>query len=226
MTQQPNQKHLSTPSINPRKLPKQQRSIAMVKALKESCLQILKNEGAEQLNLAHLSDISGVAVASIYEYFPTIESVVAAVLKEYRYQRAIMIKKQLNALDNNSTLKDAIAIWVNESIAMRISLSQLHKEIYDRHINEFEVPLRELINSDRKELAIQTEGMCSLMQRFASEITFDNMHEAVFITLRLIQTASSCITLEHTFLDPCISERIVESIYQLLTYQPNQLRSE
>lgn len=222
MTQPTHHKHLSTPSINPRKVPKQQRSIAMVDALKESCLQILKNEGAEQLNLAHLSDVSGVSVASIYEYFPTIESVVAAVLKECRHQRAIVIKQKLDNLDSRSSLKEAITLLVNESIAMRISLSQLHHGIYDKHVNEFEVPLRELINSDHEELAIQTEGMCGLMQRFANEITFDNMHEAVFMTLRIMQTASSCMTLEHTFSDSCASERIIEAIYQLLTYQKSQ----
>lgn len=64
----------------PRKRPKQARSVALVDALKLAGRDILEREGREALSIYRLSDYSGVAISSIYEYFPTIESLISAIL--------------------------------------------------------------------------------------------------------------------------------------------------
>ena len=68
----------------PRKEPRQARSMALVTALKQTGRQILESEGRDALNALRLAEDSGVAISSIYEYFPTMEALIAAVFDDYR----------------------------------------------------------------------------------------------------------------------------------------------
>src|ERR1700742_2288720 len=75
--------HLDPPG-RPRKQPRQLRSVALVDALKEACRDILEKEGHGALSLHRVSEQAGVAVSSIYEYFPTLESLIAAIFYDFR----------------------------------------------------------------------------------------------------------------------------------------------
>ncbi len=61
----------------PRKLPRQSRSRFLVSTLIEACRQILEQEGTEALTVNRLSEVSGVAVGSIYQYFPNKEAIIS-----------------------------------------------------------------------------------------------------------------------------------------------------
>lgn len=54
-----------------RKRPTQSRSRALVDAVEQACLRILDEIGEAALTVARIAEISGVAVGSIYQYFPT-----------------------------------------------------------------------------------------------------------------------------------------------------------
>ena len=56
----------------PRKRPRQMRSVALVEALKATGRELLEGHGREGLTVQELSERSGVAVSSIYEYYPTL----------------------------------------------------------------------------------------------------------------------------------------------------------
>jgi AcrR family transcriptional regulator len=63
-----------------RKQPKQTRSRMLVDSLKQACRMILEKDGAAALSATHLSKVSGVAVGSIYQYFPNLQAIVAEVM--------------------------------------------------------------------------------------------------------------------------------------------------
>src|SRR5262245_39905095 len=54
----------------PRRRPKQARSQAIVKAIQEACLRILKEEGPDAVNTNRIAEVAGVNIASVYRYFP------------------------------------------------------------------------------------------------------------------------------------------------------------
>ncbi|WP_245704394.1 TetR/AcrR family transcriptional regulator [Pseudomonas defluvii] len=60
-----------------RKRPTQSRSRALVDAVEQACLQILDEAGEAALTVARIAEISGVAVGSIYQYFPNKDAIVA-----------------------------------------------------------------------------------------------------------------------------------------------------
>lgn len=73
---------------NPRKEASQDRSRATVNALVEATARILVREGFDKASTNRIAEVAGVSVGSLYQYFPSKEALVAAVIE--RHQQEIM----------------------------------------------------------------------------------------------------------------------------------------
>lgn len=215
--------------LKPRKIPKQRRSIALVEALHTTCLSILRNEGADALTISRLAEDSGVAITSIYEYFPTIEAVVGAVLQQVRLQ---LIDDSLGATDmplrsaRPSSLFDYLLSSVQRSARIRQTLAELHAEIYKRHIAEFDFPSPLLIDSEA-DFERATTRFSQQLQYYRDEISLADINEAAFLCIRLLQAATRTAILERqdNLADPDFAERIAWGLHQILTYSAAPNRS-
>jgi AcrR family transcriptional regulator len=72
----------------PRKFASQERSRATVDALVEATARILVKEGFDKASTNRIAEVAGVSVGSLYQYFPSKEALVAAVIE--RHQQEIM----------------------------------------------------------------------------------------------------------------------------------------
>ena len=66
--------------LSPKKLPTQSRSRATYSAILQAAARILEQRGYEALTTNHVAAEAGVGIASLYEYFPNKQSIVAAVV--------------------------------------------------------------------------------------------------------------------------------------------------
>lgn len=71
------------PPTTPRKNASQERSRATVDALVEATARILVKEGFEKTSTNRIAEIAGVSVGSLYQYFPSKEALVAAVIERH-----------------------------------------------------------------------------------------------------------------------------------------------
>jgi AcrR family transcriptional regulator len=76
------------PPTTPRKNASQARSRATVDALVEATARILVRDGFEKTSTNRIAEAAGVSVGSLYQYFPSKEALVAAVI--HRHQEEIM----------------------------------------------------------------------------------------------------------------------------------------
>jgi AcrR family transcriptional regulator len=76
------------PLTNPRKSASQERSRATVDALVEATARILVREGFDKASTNRIAQKAGVSIGSLYQYFPTKEALVAAVID--RHNAALM----------------------------------------------------------------------------------------------------------------------------------------
>jgi AcrR family transcriptional regulator len=76
------------PLTNPRKQAAQRRSRATVDALIEATARILVTEGFDKASTNRIAAEAGVSVGSLYQYFPSKEALVAAVME--RHNRRLM----------------------------------------------------------------------------------------------------------------------------------------
>ena len=71
------------PPTNPRKNASQARSRATVDALIEATARILVHDGFEKTSTNRIAEVAGVSVGSLYQYFPSKEALVAAVIDRH-----------------------------------------------------------------------------------------------------------------------------------------------
>jgi AcrR family transcriptional regulator len=74
------------PLSKPRKLATQQRSRATVDALVEATARILVKEGFDKASTNRIAEVAGVSVGSLYQYFPSKEALVAAVIERHQQE--------------------------------------------------------------------------------------------------------------------------------------------
>jgi AcrR family transcriptional regulator len=76
------------PLTKPRKSASQERSRATVDALIEATARILVREGFDKASTNRIAETAGVSVGSLYQYFPSKEALVVAVME--RHNRELM----------------------------------------------------------------------------------------------------------------------------------------
>jgi AcrR family transcriptional regulator len=74
------------PATNPRKRASQDRSRATVDALVEATARILVKEGFDKASTNRIAKVAGVSVGSLYQYYPSKEALVAAVIERHNQE--------------------------------------------------------------------------------------------------------------------------------------------
>ena len=72
--------------LSPRKLPRQARSRALVDAILEATARLLVAEGYEAVTTNRIAEVAGVSIGSLYQYFPSLGSLVVALYDRLREQ--------------------------------------------------------------------------------------------------------------------------------------------
>jgi len=80
------------PLTKPRKQASQERSRATVDALVEATARILVREGFDKASTNRIAETAGVSVGSLYQYFPSKESLVVAVMERHSQQLMQVVK--------------------------------------------------------------------------------------------------------------------------------------
>jgi len=83
------------PLTNPRKHASQERSRATVDALIEATARILVREGFEKASTNRIAREAGVSIGSLYQYYPSKEALVAAVIDRHNQQRMQVVRDAL-----------------------------------------------------------------------------------------------------------------------------------
>ncbi|MCL2430307.1 MAG: TetR/AcrR family transcriptional regulator, partial [Alphaproteobacteria bacterium] len=72
-----------TSRTNPRKSASQKRSRQTVDALLEATARVLVKEGYDRASTNRIAEVAGVSIGSLYQYFPSKEALVAAVIDRH-----------------------------------------------------------------------------------------------------------------------------------------------
>lgn len=126
----------------PRKLPTQSRSRSLVTALVEACIHILEREGADALTVNRLSELSGVAVGSIYQYFPNKEAVVSVAFNHLLHEEATVHVPELRERVMGMPLVGALREILGNMVRVELRLYRLHREFHLRYHPDLQVGMR------------------------------------------------------------------------------------
>jgi AcrR family transcriptional regulator len=83
------------PATNPRKSASQQRSRLTVEALLEATARVLMKDGYDRASTNKIAALAGVSIGSLYQYFPTKEALVAAVIDRHMHEMMQTVRDAL-----------------------------------------------------------------------------------------------------------------------------------
>jgi len=102
--------------LSPRKTPKQDRSRATVEALLEATADILVRDGYAKLTTNRIADRAGVNIASLYQYFPGKDAIVAELRRRHGSELRGEVRKVLAERGDQSfehTLRALVSVGVS-----------------------------------------------------------------------------------------------------------------
>ena len=129
-------------------MPRQSRSKATVDALLTAAARILKRDGYERASVNKIAELAGVSVGSLYQYFPSKEALVAAVIKRHSQQMIEVFSEGLVDLGHlplneaaRGVVRRAFASYSVDPALRKVIIEQVPKVDIFRRTQEFDETL-------------------------------------------------------------------------------------
>jgi AcrR family transcriptional regulator len=112
----------------PRKRPRQARSRVLFDALVEATQRVLAKEGVEAVTTARVAEVAGVSIGSLYQYFPSREALIAAVI-DHKLESDIRELLPLIETLRHASLDEAIRGLVELTVRFYRDETPLYREM-------------------------------------------------------------------------------------------------
>lgn len=132
---------------DPRKRPRQARSVATFEAILEAAARILESLGFAGFNTNAVAELAGVSIGSLYQYFPSKDALIVELIRRERANLSNHIVEVIQQSDA-ADLKDKLKLIIQAAVQHQLSRPQLARTL------EF---ASELIGKDTEESEHQHE---------------------------------------------------------------------
>jgi len=112
--------------LSPRKTPLQDRSRATVDAILEATADILVRDGYEKLTTNRIAERAGVDIASLYQYFPGKDAIVAELRRRHGAEQRAALRKVL-VERRGDDLESTVRVLVSMGVAAHSDAPGLHR---------------------------------------------------------------------------------------------------
>jgi AcrR family transcriptional regulator len=185
-------------ATSPRKEPRQARSRATVETLLDATARVLQRDGYDHTSTNRIAEAAGVSIGSLYQYFPSKEAIVAALVeREVEAQFAIVASKMAEVLD--APLDVAVRALIEAFVACHRLHPRLHKVLTEevprvgalKRVVEVEQRAEQLLRAGlehrRSELRLRDPAMTAFLLMNAVEGV---LHGALLYSPKLIDEAA------------------------------------
>lgn len=114
-------------TLKPRKNPVQERARATVEAILDAGAYILVKDGWERFTTNNVAERAGVNIASLYQYFPNKESIVAELQRRHIEKGRAAYPDMIAQLRSQPTLRATLKILIDGAVAEHRINPKLHK---------------------------------------------------------------------------------------------------
>jgi AcrR family transcriptional regulator len=199
------------PLVKPRKAASQERSRATVDALVEATARILVKEGFDKASTNRIADVAGVSVGSLYQYFPSKEALVAAVIERHQQEIMQTVRGELaEVLDQpvEQAVRKLVAVAVK---AHRVN-PRLHRVLAEQIPRVGKLEKLETFNRENYTL------FRTYLERHRDELRVDDLELASFVCVTSIEALTHNAVLHHSkmLLDETM-EALIDETARLVT---------
>ena len=197
---------------NPRKNATQMRSRATVDALLEATARILIREGFDKASTNRIAAVAGVSVGSLYQYFPSKEALVAAVIDRHNQELMRAVRGEL---------AEAMELPIKEGVRKLVAVAVKAHRIDPRlHLVLAEqIPrvgrLEKAATFNRQNYSL----FAAYLERHRDEIRPVEIGLAAFVCVTSIEALTHTAVLHHKVVsDEAVEELIEEATHLVVGY--------
>jgi len=197
----------------PRKVALQERSRMTVDALLDATARILVKEGFDKASTNRIAEVAGVSVGSLYQYFPSKEALVAAVIE--RHQQEIM-----------RTVRGELAeVWtqplgaaIRKLVAVAVKAHRVDPRLH--HVLAEQIPrvgkLEKLETFNRENHAL----FRAYLEGCTEKLRVDDLELASFVCVTTIEALTHNAVLHHPKMlsDGSMDALVDEAAYLVIRY--------
>ena len=179
------------PLTKPRKDASQERSRATVDALLEATARILVREGFDRASTNRIADVAGVSIGSLYQYFPSKEALVAAVIERHQQDIRQVIQGELEKAAM-LPIEQGVRMLVAVAVKSHRIAPKLHRVLAEQIPRVGKLEKVETFN--RENFAL----FRSYLESRKSELRVKNLQLAAFLCVTSIEAVTHNAVLHHT----------------------------
>lgn len=113
---------------DPRKRPRQARSVATFEAILEAAARILETLGFAGFNTNAVAELAGVSIGSLYQYFPSKDALIVELIRRERAKLSNHIVEVIQQSDA-ADLKDKLKLIIQAAVQHQLSRPQLARTL-------------------------------------------------------------------------------------------------
>ena len=194
--------------LTPRKQPTQQRSRASVEAILQAATYILSKHGYEALNTNLVAERAGVNIATLYQYFPNKESLVAELARRHVVEARAAALAVLEEPGRGKSLPAVVRLAVDALIASHRVSPGLHRVLTQQAM--LQGPRRAVTESD--------EPLRALGKRWLEAASVENPELTLWIATTAVHAVLHAALFERPELvdDPAFAEELARLVTRYL----------
>ena len=179
------------PPTKPRKTASQERSRATVDALVEATAHILVKEGFDKASTNRIAEVAGVSVGSLYQYFPSKEALVAAVIERHQQEITQTVRGELADV-SAQPVEQAIRKLVAAAVKAHRVDPKLHRVLAEQIPRVGELEKLETLN--RENFAL----FRAYLESHRDGLRVDDLELASFVCVTSIEALTHNAVLHHS----------------------------
>ena len=179
------------PLTKPRKKASQGRSRATVDALIEATAHILVREGFDKASTNRIAEKAGVSIGSLYQYFPSKEALVAAVMERHNQQLMQVVREalpEIMALPIEQAVRKLVAVAIK---GHRID-PKLHRVLAEQIPRTGRLASTETFNRENYTL------VRTYLESHSDELRVADLELAAFVCVTSIEALTHRAVLDHS----------------------------
>jgi AcrR family transcriptional regulator len=197
------------PATKPRKSASQARSRLTVDALLEATARVLVKQGYDRASTNRIAAVAGVSVGSLYQYFPSKESLVAAVVARHNQEMLDILRTALEAVASQP-----LPVALRKLVAATIEAHQVDPALH--RIFAEQVPrmgqLAEIEGLQRATAAL----IHSYLEARQAELAIADLETATFICVSTVETLAHEYVIRHPRATARQQDAFVDEVSRML----------
>ena len=192
-----------------RRRPQQQRSRATVDGILDAASHLLDADGIDALTTTAVADRAGISVGSLYQYFPSKEALVAAVIERHQQEIMQVVRGELAEVANQP-IEQGVRTLVAAAVKAHRVDPKLHRVLAEQIPRVGKLEKVETFNRENYAL------FKAYIESHRREIRAADLGLAAFVCVTSIEALTHTAVLHHDIVSDEATEALVDEATRLV----------